>query len=178
MYPLPLDIMLVENKAPRAITNPPTIDITPSRATAPASAGPATIPTPDNITHAADIANNNVDKACAVSRDGAMLSFDITPRITAIPTTANSIVPRAISMLPLAIAGTTLINAKAAAIVPNKRDNDSAEAKAFSTGSLPIIAIIPPSITTAPDKAIRGARFTPLVKNVDASISANIPITD
>ena len=60
-----------------------------------------------------------------------MLSFDIIPRIAAIPTTANSIVPRVISMLPLAIAGTTLISAKAAVIVPNKRDNDAAEAKAF-----------------------------------------------
>ena len=71
-----------------------------------------------------------------------------------------------------------MISPNATAIVPRSNDNDAAEAKAFSTGSLPIIAIIPPSITTAPDKAIRGARFIPLVKNVDVSISANIPITD
>ena len=81
-------------------------------------------------------------------------------------------------MLPLAIAGTTLINAKAAAIVPNKSDNDAAEAKAFSTGNFPIIAITPPSIATAPDRTRIGAIFTPLVNMLEASISANIAITD
>ena len=60
-----------------------------------------------------------------------MLSFDITPRITEMPTTANSIVPSVVIILPLAIAGTKLITAKAAVIVPNNIDIDPADAKAF-----------------------------------------------
>ena len=130
-YPLPLDIIFVENRAPNASTKPPITSITLSSVFAPANAAPPTNPTPAKITHAADIASNNVDNALAVSIDGVTLSFDITPRITAIPTTANSILPRVTSMLPLAISGTTLINAKAAVIVPNKIDIDPAAAKAF-----------------------------------------------
>ena len=131
MYSFPLDIMPVENKAPSPRTNPPIIAITPSRAAAPANAGSATVPTPANITHAADIASNNVDNAKAVSRDGAIFIAAITPRITAIPATANSIVPSIASMLPLAITGTKLITAKEADITPNSNDKDSAATKAF-----------------------------------------------
>ena len=131
MYAFPLDITSVENKAPIPRINPPIIARTPSRANAPANAGSATVPTPANITHAADIASNNVDNAKAVSRDGAIFIAAITPRITAIPATANSIVPSVARMLPLAIAGTKLMTAKEADITPNSSDKDSAAAKAF-----------------------------------------------
>ena len=107
-----------------------------------------------------------------------MLSFDITPRITAIPTTANSILPRVTSMLPLAISGTKLITAKEADITPNSNDKDSAADKAFSTGNLPTSVIIPPNIATAPDIARIGAILISFVSLVEAVISANIAITD
>ena len=59
------------------------------------------------------------------------LSFDITPRIAAIPATANSIVPSVASIPTVSVFGIKLITAKAADIVPNKIDNDPAAAKAF-----------------------------------------------
>ena len=56
--------------APMAIIKPPIIAIMASNAPAPAIAAGATAPTPANIKDTADIANNKVDNAKAVSIDG------------------------------------------------------------------------------------------------------------